>query len=317
MVDAQLKLYIGATEYGTLGQPIIFVNALAGEITSHPLNPFYLWNDKGGALNSVPAKSISVEVDDMWVQDEVLGNSDGTTNQTFNTAITPILLDTDSLTDLSLKVAGVSWVRVLSFSGQASNALVYTITTAGLVTFGDGVNGAIPTLGETITLTYTPDLDSYGKTIYEDLWFEVESLGVTNNIVSVVDEVQNAQGTLQVTTSNIKISSVTGVWLQGDPDHTGTNYYTGGSYDTNTGEITLGVALPYDNAAVIITYAYVAVDDLESVFTAIGKDTPHAFTNPIPQNNAKLLYFRLNIPATATPSGGSNFCFRLKFLYLQ
>ncbi len=317
MVDADLKLYIGATEYGTLGQPITFVNALAGEITAHPLNPFYLWNDKGGVLNSVPAKEINIEIDDMWVQDEALGTGDGTPNQTFNTFLTPVLIDTDSLADLVLKVAGTAWSKVSTFSGQAANAQVFTITAAGLVTFGDGVNGKPPAVGEAVTLTYAPDLAAYGKSIYEGLWFEVLSIGVTTNVVTVTDELQNAQGTTLVTTSNIRLNSVTGVWLAGDPDHTGTNYYTGGSYDVSTGEITLGVALPYSDAAVIITYSYISIDDLESTYTAIGKDTPHEFTNPIPQNNAKLLYFRLNVPAGATPSGGSNFAFRLKFSYLQ
>jgi hypothetical protein len=315
MTDAELKLYVGAVEYGIAGKPIIFTNALAGEITEHPLNPFYLWNDKGGVLNSVPANTISVTVADMWVQDEILGTSDGTVNQTYNTFLTPIL--TGTLDDLVLKVGTTEWTKVSNFAGQGVSAEVFTVSTVGLVTFGDGVNGKIPTLGENITLTYTPDLALYGKNVYEGLWFEIKSFGVTTNAVVVTDEVQISLSTTLVTVSNVTVSAVTGVWLQGDPGHSGTNYFTGGSFDMNTGELTLGVALPSATTAVIVTYSYLMIDDLESSYTAIGEATSHTFTNQIPQNNAKLLYFRMNIPATATPSGGSNFCFRLKFTYLQ
>ena len=313
MVDAQLRLFVGAVEYGVLGKPISFVNAAAGEITEHPLNPFSLWNDIGGVLNSVPAKDVTVIVENMWTQDELLGESDGTANQTFNTFLTPILI-TD---DLELKVSSTIWTKVNSFSGQGVGAQVYTITSAGLVTFGDGVNGKIPSWGNNIILTYVPDLEAYGKNIYEGLWFEVKSLGTTANVVNVIDEPQNGQGTTVVTVSNTIVTAVIGVWLQGDSDHVGTNYYSGGSFDADTGDLTLGSLLPYEDAVVIVSYSYVMVDDLESNYTAIGKATSHIFTNQIPQNNAKLLYFRMNIPANATPSGGSNFCFRLKFSYLQ
>lgn len=313
MVDAQLKLYIGTTEYGVSGKPVSFSNAIAGEITEHLLNPFYLWNDKGGVLNSVPAQNVSIIVEDMWIQDEVMGSSDGTSNQTYNTKATPILVDDN----IDLKVNSVAWERVTTFSGQSATAKVYTITTAGLVQFGDGVNGLIPVLGETITITYVPDLVSYGKDIYEGLWFEVKSTGVTSNVVNVVDENQNASGTGVVTVTNTIVSAVSGVWLRGDFDHSGTNYFTGGSFDEDTGVLTLGSALPTTDAPVIVSYSYVPLDDLESSYTAIGEETSHDFTNQIPQNNAKLLYFRLNIPAIATPTGGSNYCFRLKVAYDQ
>jgi len=316
MIDAELKLYVGATEYGSLGKPIIFTNALAGVITEHPLNPFYLWNDKGGILNCVPAKSIAITVEDMWVQNEALGTSDASINQTYNTFITPILITTDS-DDLVVKVGTTEWTRVNNFAGQGVASEVYTMTTAGLLTFGDGVNGKIPTLGENITITYMPDLINYGKYIYEDLWFEVKSYGATTNIVTVTDELQVSNTTTSITVANTVVMSVSGVWLQGDPDHSGTNYFTDGTFDANTGDITLVNALPYASTPVIITYSYLMIDDLESDYTAIGKNTSHTFTNQVPQNNAKLLYFRMNVPATATPSGGSNFSFRLKLAYLQ
>ena len=102
MTDAQLKLYVGSTEYGIPSNPISFVNALAGETTAHPLNPFYLWNDKSGVLNSVPAKVVTIIAEDMWIQDEVLGSSDGTANQTYNTKATPILVDDKTRICLSI-----------------------------------------------------------------------------------------------------------------------------------------------------------------------------------------------------------------------
>jgi hypothetical protein len=316
MADAELKLYVGATEYGTVGNPVSFASAVAGEATEHPLNPFYLWNDKGGSLGSVPAKDISIQVEHMWIVDEVMGASDGSPSQTFNTLVTPIL-DTGVLDDLVLKVAGVEWLKVLNFSGQLATAKVYTITTAGLVTFGDGINGAIPTLAASITLTYMPDLNSYGKSIYEGLWFGVMSFGVTPNAVSVVDESQISQSASLVTVSNTLVTAVTGIWLATDPGHTGTNYYSGGSFVAASGEITPGTPLPGATTSVLVNYSFTAIDDTEGSYTAIGEDVSHTFTNQIPQNNAKLLYFRMNIPATATPSGGSNFRFRLKLLYEQ
>jgi hypothetical protein len=272
-----------------------------------------LWNDKDNLLNSAPAKNISVIAEAMWIQSELLGSSDGTVNQTFNTKVTPILVDDN----LDLQISSTTWERVSSFANKGSTAQVYTIDTNGLITFGDGINGKIPPLGNNIALTYVPDLENFGKNIYEGLWFEVKSLGVTSNEVFVVDETQNGIGTDTVQVSNTTVTSVSGVWIQGDYDHTGTNYFTGGSFDADTGVLTLGSVLSYENALVIVSYSYIMIDDLENDYTPIGKETSHSFTNQIPSNNAKLLYFRLNLPATADPSGGSNYCFRLKLSYDQ
>ena len=62
MVNADLKLYSVATEYGTSGNPLSFTGVIAGNTIIHPLNPLYLYNDKGGSLGSVPAKQISIKV---------------------------------------------------------------------------------------------------------------------------------------------------------------------------------------------------------------------------------------------------------------
>ena len=319
MADAELKLFesTGITEYGTIGNPITFINAIAGETLDHPLNPFYLWNDKGGSLDSVPARLIEIQLLDMWIQDELMGVSDGNPNQVFNCDVIPVLDNSDP-EEILVKVGTTVWARVGSFSGQSSTAEIYTfIALTGTVTFGNGVNGKIPTLGENIYITYMPDLLPYGKEIYEETWFEVKSLGATTNPITVVDEQKISTDTTHVQVAHKTVLSVSGVWLQTDPGHTGTNYYTGGSFDPNTGVLILGTSLPDINTPVLINYIYQMIDDLESSYSSIGLDTKHAFANEIPKNNAKLLYFRLNVPADAQTSGGSNLNFRLRLKYRQ
>ncbi len=52
-------------------------------------------------------------------------------------------------------VNGTAWTEVTSFAGQASTAKVYTFDPAtGKITFGDGVNGAIPPSGTRIRMDY-------------------------------------------------------------------------------------------------------------------------------------------------------------------
>jgi hypothetical protein len=315
-MNADLKLYIGATEYGTLGNPISFPGVVAGVNTPYANNPVYLWNDKGGSIGSVPARSIEISVLEMWIQDEALGVSDGSPSQVFNTAFYPIL-ETDNIDDLVVTVGTEVWDKVGSLAGQSATALIYTLNLiTGLITFGDGVNGKIPTISDAIKITYMPDLLVYGQEVYDNLWLEVKSLGVTANTVSVVDERLTSVASTYITVLNTLINGVTGVWLQSDPSHLGINYYTGGSYDANLGVLTLGTPLPSAIEQVLVDYTYVPIDDLESVFTPIGLNTTHTFVNPIPKNNAKVLYFNLNVPATATPSG-SNVNFRIQLTYTQ
>ena len=316
-MDADLKLYIGSTEYGTEVNPIVFSGALAGSITEHPLNPFYLWNDKSGVLDSVPAKTIEIQLLDMWIQSELLGVSNGTAGQTFSCSVPP-LVDTGDTEEIQIKVGTVDWSRVGSFTGTSPSALVYTINpTTGLVTFGNSVNGMIPPTGENITITYMPDLPAYGNSITDGTWFEVKSLGCTTNPVTVIDEQKTSFDTTHVYTANIQVSSISGVWLQSDPSHSGTNYYTSGSFVASTGLITLGTALPSDTTPVLIDYIHTTIDDVEADYTPIGDTISHTFTNQIGKNNAKLLFFRLNVPSDANPSGGGNLNFRIRLRYRQ
>jgi len=317
MTDALLKLYVGATEYGTDINPISFGAVIAGEATEHPLNPFYLWNDKGGSADSVPAKAIVVSVLNMWIQDEDMGTSDGSIGQTFTASVLPILDNIDP-EEILVSVDADQWERVPDLIGYASDAEVYTIDPiTGIVTFGNGVNGKIPPLGSEIYITYMPDLQAYGDAVFTDTWLEVKSFGCTTNTITVIDEQLTSIDTTHVIVSNALVMGVTGVWLQTDPTHVGINYYTGGSFASSTGIITLGTALPNATTGVLVNYTYLPINDLESAFYPIGKDFTHQFVNQIPKNNAKLLYFRLNVPDDATPSGGGQVNFRIRLSYRQ
>ncbi len=317
MADAILKLYSGATEYGTVANPITFTGVIAGDTIEHPLNPFYLWNDKGGGAGSVPAKLIQIECLELWIQNENKGAGTGLPSQTITCNLIPVI-DNDDPTEIIVTVGATQWTRIYTFTGQASTAQVYMFDeTTGVATFGDGVNGAMPTAAETRYITYMPNLLLYGKEVVADTWLGVKSVGVTTNSVAVVDEQQLSDDATHVTISYPKIVSVQGVWLATDPSHAGTNYYTGGSFDAITGEITLGTTLPTISNALLISYTMTTIDDLEAAYTAIGGTTLHTFTNPIPSNNAKLIYLRLVVPSDATVSGGSNVNFRIRLKYRQ
>ena len=54
--------------------------------------------------------------------------------------------------------------------------------------------------------------------------------------------------------------AIEGVWLTTDPTHAGTNYYTGGSYNPTTREISLGAALPGAQTQVLVNYTYASVN---------------------------------------------------------
>jgi predicted phage baseplate assembly protein len=77
------------------------------------------------------------------VRDEVLGGSDASPNQTFTLANTPVLsltLEVDEGTGFK------AWVQKGDLSASGPDDPDYTLNaTTGQVTFGDGVNGRIPT----------------------------------------------------------------------------------------------------------------------------------------------------------------------------
>ena len=311
----ELKLYASSSptiEVGTPTNPIVFSGVIAGEEFEHPSNPFYLWNDKGGSLNAVDARQITLSVLSFEIQDELMGVSNGNANQTFTTAFSPVIEDaTDH--PVVVRVNGAVWTMVDTLATAGSNDTLYTFDySTGIVTFGDGVNGKIPDAGATIEVTYSPQDTQHGFQVEESSWLGVRSTGVISNPVSVnLERVISLDNTsLQVTKQNI--TAVSGVFLNTDPNGLGTNYFTGGSFNSVTGVITLGTALPSLNTEVFVNYTYAVVDDIEPDYTQLGPDDTHEFANPIPKNNAKHIYLRLVPPANSSPSGLVNIKFKIK-----
>lgn len=71
----------------------------------------------------------------------------------------------------------------------------------------------------------------------------------------IVNEPRTSETTTTLTTL-YNVQSVDGVWLASDPNHLGTNYFTGGSVQTPkyVDVIKLGTALPAANTAVLVSY---------------------------------------------------------------
>jgi predicted phage baseplate assembly protein len=96
------------------------------------------------------------------IQDEVLGSSDGSADQTFETTRTPVLegqylqvrepqMDAVRSTAAAPAADGgtwISWTEVLDFYGSDGQSRHYTVDhMSGQVAFGNGVYGAIPPVG--------------------------------------------------------------------------------------------------------------------------------------------------------------------------
>ncbi len=78
------------------------------------------------------------------------------------------------------------------------------------------------------------------------------------NDSGVRDQIETSVTDMSVFLTNTGVSGVTivGVFLSSDYTKAGTNYFTGGSYNDSTREITLGSALPDDETEVIVDYNY-------------------------------------------------------------
>lgn len=74
----------------------------------------------------------------------------------------------------------------------------------------------------------------------------------------IIDEVRISQSKTVVYLENSSRAGITiqGVWLFTDPEHTGTNYYSGGMFLESEKKITLGTPLPDTNTKVLINYSY-------------------------------------------------------------
>lgn len=312
----ELKLFKESdllTEVGTPSNPIDFGSVEAGTTVDHPDNAFVLFNDKGAILDSVDAFDIQISVLELNIVDELVGNSGGGASETFTVAFTPV----DQGDPLTVKVNDVEWLSVSSFAGASPTDEIYTFNfSTGVVTFGDGLQGKIPPLGNTIKISYTPDTILRGKEVSEELWIGVQSNGViattiTANLERVTPPDVNSCQTLRA-----PILGVTGVFLNSDPNRLGTNFFTSGSFDTQTGVITLGTTLP-NTDDVLIDYTYQIEDDNEPAFVQIGRTTKSAILTRIPQNNGKKLNFRVVVPSSASPSNPNTIRFKLRVEFKQ
>lgn len=302
-------------EIGTISNPIIFSGVIAGQPFEHPSNPFILWNDKGGIINSADAKDIIVNVIGMNILDELVGLSDGSSGQTFTVAFIPVIQD-DVENPLVVKVNGIGWTLVGGFTGMGPSDEVFTFNfVTGLLTFGNGIEGKIPLLGNTIQVTYSPNKVEYGKEVEEFNWLGIRSFGVVSNSKTISLEREKSTDNTHVTVAHQNLVSVSGIWLGTDSHRGGTNYFTGGSFNSHSGQITLGTALPDPNIDVLIDYIYAITDDLEADYTQIGRNVSHEFDNPIPSNNAKLIYLRISAPDTTSPTGLLNLAFRIRLTF--
>ncbi len=303
------------TPVGTLSAPIDFDTVEAGTVEFNPDNSFVLFNDKGGVLNSFDAKNVTISVLQLDILDELVGSSNGTASQFFTVAFPPVINDVNRIT---VKVNDVNWTLVSTFTGFSPTDEIYIInTTTGTVTFGDGTQGKVPPNGNTIKVSYTPNTIHAGKEVSEDLWVSVQSLTTIANDVTVELEARMPLGITQVQVFHAPVvTAVSGVFLKFDPNRLGTNFFSGGSFDDQSGIITLGTSLPNTND-VLVDYTYTIADDAEGDFTAIGKLTSHVFANPIPSNNAKKLNFKIAPPSTASPSGGTAINFKIRIEYQE
>ncbi|MEU1552133.1 baseplate J/gp47 family protein [Streptomyces scabiei] len=100
------------------------------------------------------------------VRVEDVGSSDGTKSQVFTLAQAPVLLDTVRVF-VDDGVGGTEWTRVDDFLLTRDSDLIFTAATddQGVthITFGDGVNGAVPATGLTIAAAYRTGGGSFGN----------------------------------------------------------------------------------------------------------------------------------------------------------
>lgn len=279
-------------EVGTYLNPIDFGICKAGEKVQLEYDCL-LFNDKTGVDSSEDASNIEISLDRMDLTVEII--SDGSVSQYYTLPKIPII-------DGTVLVNSELWTRVESFSGQSPTAKVYTLNyTTGELSFGDDIQGAVPPNGQTIEITYTPDSPEYGKFLDEGLWFSVMSNGVVSSAKTVSVELASKISNTQVQLRKYPtVVSVVGVW--DNILKTGVNYYTGGSFNPNTGYVTLGT--DFEGTEPYIEYSYAVCDDGNLADTTISSVYSKKLEGHIPSRNAKRLRFFLSIPADVDTLGG-------------
>ena len=290
-------------EVGTISAPIDFGICYGGHVVELPYD-ILLYNDKGSILGSDDVRNLSIELVTMSVTIEYI--SDGSVNQHYELSLVP-------LNTIEIFVNGTKWAQVGSLSSYAQSAQVYTCNmTTGEIDFGDNVHGKAPNNLDVITVEINPDLDEYGKTIYAEQWISIASSGIISATKHIDLELATKNSNTIVTVAHCpRITGIIGVW--DNPSKTGTNYFTGGTYNADTGLIGLGTplvsALPY------VEYDYTIKDEAIVEYSPIGGGIPVIFSNPIPNNNAKYLQLRATIPDDADTVGGVSLKIRLKLIY--
>jgi len=300
MANPNLEMYRSDTlvEVGTLSSPIDFGLCNAGEVTELPYD-ILLYNDKGEILGSEDAKSISIELLRLILTQNETG--DGSPNQQYTLSYIPVITGTEEIT-----IDGDEWRRVTSFSGLGSTDEVYTFDyVTGVVTFGNGVEGKAPPISSSIIINYTPDLNTAGKEIYSNKWISVKSDGVIQSVIHIGNTTPELSTKVDDDTVQVlhypEVTEIVGVW--DNVSKTGTNYYSGGSFDADSGVISLGTSLTADDP--YVEYKYRIKDDDEGSFTSLGDGVRHSFDNRIPRNNAKRLSLQATVPVSAGTEGGA------------
>jgi hypothetical protein len=214
----------------------------------------------------------------------------------------------------SVVVDGVKWSKVDSLLDYGQYSEVYTFNyTTGVITFGDNIHGKIPPNGVDIEIEFTPDTNVYGKQIAEGGWVSLKSSGVIQSEVTITSELAEKVDTTHVQVAHYPtITSVVGVW--DNAGKTGTNYYTGGTFNPDTGSITLGSSL--SGSTPYVEYTYLIKDDNESGYTGLTEGTLVLLANPIPPGNAKKLLLKVDPPSSTDPEGGVYLKVFLKVAYM-
>ena len=253
MPNPELKMYRSDTptvEVGTSGNPIDFGFCTAGQTTPLAYD-ILLWNDKGGSIGSDDAKDLEIELIRFSTSQD--WTSDGSVSQSFTVSYIPVVSDIDVI----VTVAGTEWTEVSGLGGFGPTDEVYTFNyTTGELSFGDGVNGKIPPNSDTIEITYTPDTNIFGKLIYNNQWVSIKSDGTIQNEIHIGSGTPEESTKIDNNTVQVlhypELTAVVGVW--DNVGKSGTNYYTSGSYDSNTGRITLGT--PITTSSTYTEYKY-------------------------------------------------------------
>jgi len=302
-----LQMFRGDTptiEVGTELNPIDFGFCMAGVAT--PLAyEILLFNDKTGSGSSDDARFIGIELLRKIVTYSFV--STGVASQTHTMAVIPIISAT-------VTVDGIKWAKVTSLLDYGQYAQVYEFDyTTGVVLFGDDIHGEIPDASLVVNIDYTPDTNPYGKQVAEGGWLSFKSVGVIQSEITIDTELASKIDDTHAQVQHYStITEVIGVW--DNPGKTGTNYYTGGSFNADSGLITLGNTCT--GADMYVEYNYMGKDDNQSGYTILSEGTLVLLDNPIPAKNAKKLYFKVDPPANTDPASGVVLKVILKIVYM-